>query len=134
MSVLETQSGYNSLSELTSNSYLVPRLTDILSRLKELRSLQSGWLNGNGNKLNSEGIIWLELFFEKIFPEDISLPYLYPTVEGGIQAEWPGKASLEIDLSNYRAELCCFAEDIDLSLDLDNTNDQHVLFKKIRDM
>lgn len=73
---------------------------DISLRLAELGQLQDGWLEGKGKAPAKEGIVWLEQAFESNYPEYLTLPYLFPTGEGGFLAEWsasPSEVSLEID-------------------------------------
>lgn len=80
---------------------------DVPSRLDELRSLKDGWLEGRGKALRSEDLDWLARIFEEHFADDLRLPYLYPTAEGGIQAEWSTgrtEISLEIDLARRSGE------------------------------
>lgn len=101
---------------------------DVDERLEELADLPNGWLDGKGTALNRDHLAWLAKEFDEKFSADLPLPYLYPTSEGGIQAEWPiGKweASLEIDLANKTAEWQslnletekCIDLDFDLSID-----------------
>lgn len=74
---------------------------DVPARLEELSLLKAGWLEGGGTVQCSHGLVWLSCFFEKCFPNDLPLPYIYPMEEGGVQAEWTLKnieASLEIDI------------------------------------
>lgn len=74
---------------------------DVPARLEELSLLKAGWLEGGGTVPCSHGLVWLSCFFEKCFPNDLPLPYIYPMEEGGVQAEWTLKnieASLEIDI------------------------------------
>lgn len=80
---------------------------DVLSRLAELRELQPGWLEGGGEALPDDGIHWLGERFETLFPDHLPLPYLYPTPDGGVQAEWslpPAEISMEISLNDRTAE------------------------------
>ncbi|MEI6415960.1 MAG: hypothetical protein WCP34_17120 [Pseudomonadota bacterium] len=80
---------------------------DIAARLDELRALKNGWLDGKGFAPASEGLDWLANRFESLYPDDLPLPYLYPTAEGGIQAEWSlhgHEITLEISLDTHRGE------------------------------
>lgn len=73
----------------------------ILARLEELRSLKAGWLDGQGQPPPEDGLDWLTQVFEQHYPEGLPLPFLYPSLEGGIQAERsvePEEASLQVDL------------------------------------
>ena len=79
---------------------------DISTRLDEFRDLSNGWLGeGKGLAPNGAGLDWLDEGFQTLYPDDLPLPYLYPTAEGGIQAEWTVneiETSLEINLENHR--------------------------------
>ena len=80
---------------------------DVPARLEELSSLQDGWLDGKGISPSPEGLEWLANAFDTRYPEELPLPSLYPTAEGGIRAEWSVKryeVSLEIDLSKKTGE------------------------------
>ena len=75
---------------------------DIGVRLAELKLLERGWLDGKGLPPSHEGLDWLAGVFDCEFPADLPLPYLYPTAEGGVRAEWshlPYELSLDIDLT-----------------------------------
>lgn len=74
---------------------------DIDLRLEKLSQLKEGWLDGKGLAPASEQLDWLAGAFDTNFDADLPLPYLYPTAEGGIQAEWTlneWAVSLEIEL------------------------------------
>jgi hypothetical protein len=80
---------------------------DIEIRLEELALLQDGWLDGKGRALDRASLIRLAQAFDEGFRPDLPLPYLYPTPEGGVQAEWTlglWEVSLEIALPNWVAE------------------------------
>lgn len=103
---------------------------DIESRLEELADLQDGWLDGKGLALNPENLLWLVNEFDSKFDPDLPLPYLYPTAEGGIQAEWTQgnwEVSLEINLDEKSAEWQAFnlvTEDCrEQNWDLSNSDD-----------
>lgn len=77
------------------------------TRLEELAELKSGWLDGKGLALDLNGLQALIRDFDNYFDPALPLPYLYPTAEGGVQAEWAinrWEISLEIDLLQRRAE------------------------------
>ena len=79
---------------------------DVPARLDEFRIIQHGWLDGDGLAPSHRGLDWLAAAFERHFPNDIPLPYTYPTPAGGVQMEWSlgsQEISLEIDLDNRRA-------------------------------
>src|ERR1019366_66318 len=77
---------------------------DVSVRTDELRMLKTGWLDGKGEALSHDGLQWLAELFDVYFPDDLPMPYLYPTPEGGVRAEWPLKpheSSLDIDLVKH---------------------------------
>jgi hypothetical protein len=80
---------------------------DIGLRLRELSRLQQGWLNGEGHALSQEGLLRLGKSFDASFDADLPLPFLYPTPEGGVQAEWSvgdWSVTVEIDLATFQGE------------------------------
>ena len=80
---------------------------DIGLRLEELGLLRDGWLDGKGVAPNKQGLQRLAENFETHFDAEIPLPHLYPTAEGGAQAEWAlgaWEVSIEIDLQTQRGE------------------------------
>lgn len=79
---------------------------DVPARLDELRELKDGWLDGKGQAPSHDGLTWLAARFVR-FPDDLALPHMYPTPEGGVQAEWSlsaREASLEVDLATHQGE------------------------------
>lgn len=98
---------------------------DIETRLEELAQLQDGWLDGKGRAPDRAALAHLAQAFDKHYSPDLPLPYLYPTAEGGVQAEWTlgeWEASLEIALPMLTAQFQAFhlatseSRDFDLSL------------------
>lgn len=76
---------------------------DVATRLEELKALRNGWLDGNRKSIApSESLMkWLTVHFDNNYPEDLPLPYLYPTTEGGIQAEWSlGDHEITLEISD----------------------------------
>lgn len=61
---------------------------DVALRLDELAELKDGWLDGDGVAPSIPHLEALRRAFYLYFDSELSLPYLYPTPEGGIQAEW----------------------------------------------
>ena len=61
---------------------------DIPRRLDEFRLLRDGWLAGEGIAPRPADLDWLATAFADRFPADLPRPRLYPTAEGGVQAEW----------------------------------------------
>ena len=103
---------------------------DVASRLYELQALTDGWLDGEGLAPANDSLDWLSQQFEQLYPDDLPLPSLFPTPEGGIEAEWSlGARSIifEIDLNSHRGHWLSFnkqpdgADDDDgRTLDLDD--------------
>lgn len=80
---------------------------DVAARVEELAELQDGWLDGKGHAPERSALTWLARSFETNFSPELPLPYLYPTAEGGVQAEWTianWEVTLDIDLHNKTAE------------------------------
>lgn len=84
------------------------RPNSVVVRLGELRRLKDGWLDGKGRAPSQEGLAWFAQRFESHYPEELPLPYLYPTAEGGVvQAEWTlgdHEATLEVSFETRRGE------------------------------
>lgn len=94
---------------------------DVASRLDEFRSLDDGWLEGSGKAPSAKGLDWFSAEFDKHYPDDLPLPYLYPTAEGGVRAEWSLaniEASIEIDLETKNGEW----HSLDLTTDDDDSH------------
>lgn len=86
---------------------LAPAPLDVASQLMDLAQLEDGWLDGEGRAPGREALTWLADRFEHSWPGNLPSPYLYPTVEGGVQAEWslpPHEISLEVDLGARTSE------------------------------
>ena len=93
---------------------------DVSARLDDLRTLNDGWLDGEGKAPEVEFLDWLADRFERGYPAEFTPPYVYPTPGGGIQAEWsiPScEASLTIDPTRN-------AEWYELDLDLNQDSSE----------
>lgn len=112
---------------------------DVPARLDEFRGLQDGWLDGRGRAPAHNGLDWLSQAFEQNYPYDLSLPYLYPTAEGGVQAEWSlgsQEISLEIDLLQHTGEwhnlnMTTHADEMEV-LNLDDPEEWEWLVRHLR--
>jgi hypothetical protein len=100
-------------------------LIDLETRLEELACLKDGWLNGEGAALDRERLKLVADNFRRKFDGSLPLPYLYPTVDGGVLAEWilgHWAVSLNVDLASqtaqYHAVHLTADECFELSLDL----------------
>ncbi len=103
---------------------------DVNYRLDEFRSLRDGWFEGEGRAPSREGLDWLATQFEQRYPADLPLPFLYPTPEGGVRAEWsegPNAVVLEADLDSHSASWVWFDRGLDADeereLNLDDAED-----------
>ena len=80
---------------------------DIDRQIDGLARLETGWLDGDGEALSDEGLLWLrDALQSKISFSDSTMPYLYPTEDGDVQAEWTiGEisADLNINLATHQA-------------------------------
>lgn len=77
---------------------------DVPARLDEFKSMKDGWLEGEGIAPSHNGLDWLSSKFTQFFSNESNLPYIYPTPEGNVEAEWGiGTQSviLEIDIENH---------------------------------
>lgn len=115
---------------------------DVPARLDELRHMEDGWLDGGGKAPSHQGLDWLSDSFQRNFPDELPLPYLYPTPEGGIEAEWSlGKHSviLEFHLDTHQGDWLQFSKKSEdegyppHSLDLDKIEEWHWLATAISD-
>ena len=116
---------------------LVP--LDISARLEELRKMKDGWLDGDGDAPSNGGLDWLASSFERHFPADLPSPYIFPTPEGGVEAEWSiGRHSVifEVDLDSRQGDWLRFDKQSDEEdarlLDLDDAGEWKWLVSEIR--
>ena len=119
--------------------------SEIKRRLAELRDLQDGWADGMqnvrdwgsgfGKAPSHDGLAWLTVQFERFYPNDAPRPRIYPTPEGGIQAEWP-LGDLEIDIDAHTAEWFSTDLSVDSSeeciLNLDDPTDWQWVIDQLR--
>ncbi len=112
---------------------------DIRARVDELKLLRDGWLDGAGTAPSQHGLDWLAEAFERHYPDGAPLPYLFPTPEGRILAEWslkPWALSLDIDLAVKTGEWHALHLNTDAEesrgLDLASATDWNWLTQQIR--
>jgi hypothetical protein len=79
-------------------------VTPVAVRIQQLRTIQAGWLDGAGEAPSAASLDWLEDLLGQL-PSDGSVPrpYLYPTPQGSVQAEWdigPWSVTAEVDAEN----------------------------------
>ena len=80
-----------------------PARSDIRVQLDSMRDMEDGWLEGIGVAPSAGGLDWLSETFRLHYPDRAPRPHLYPTEEGGVQAEWSlahWRVSLEINLQS----------------------------------
>jgi hypothetical protein len=81
-------------------------------------------MDGESTALPMDGISWFSGAWMAFWPEDLPLPYLYPTPLGMLQAEWSGEhrsVTLEVDIYKKTASLLVSRNDdgeIDTDLEL----------------
>ena len=113
---------------------------NVAVRIDELRLLKNGWLNGKGIAPAHDGLNWLVRAFDRHFSDDLPLPHLYPTAEGGVRAEWtarPHELSLDIDLTARTGgwHLLNLDDDAEQArkLNLDDAKDWQWLIAQVRE-
>ena len=98
---------------------------DIFIQIEGIRLLKDGWMDGEGKAPSHEVLERFAQTFDRYWVDSLPLPHIYPTFEGGIQAEWLiGRyaISLEIELpsqkSYYHQVHLDTKKDSDIDLDL----------------
>lgn len=80
---------------------------DVPSQIEELKSLKVGWMNGEGEAFSAGELDWLADSFDRLYPDGYPLPFVFPSVDGEVIAEWsfpPTEISLSVDLENQKGE------------------------------
>ncbi|MEO5372072.1 MAG: hypothetical protein H7833_18540 [Magnetococcus sp. DMHC-1] len=111
----------------------------VFARLIELRCIEDGWLDGAGQAPQEVVLDWCA---ERLGSNlDLPVPHLYPTAEGGVQAEWTfgvHEASLEVSCEGniIKGEWHCLdmVTDEDESRDLDLDREWDWLAGKIANL
>ena len=102
---------------------------DVAARLEEFRALEDGWFEDTGKAPDLKGLDWLADHFNRNFPDDLPLPYTFPTPKGGVEMEWlfdSQSIHLEIDIVEHRGNWLRYdkyADDNEEERDL-NLNDE----------
>ena len=84
--------------------------------------MEDGWLDGEGLAPTPQLMEWLAESFDDHFPDEAELPYLYPTIEGGVQAEW-SLANHEVSLRFHPNNRIGEWHDVELDADREETRD-----------
>jgi hypothetical protein len=95
---------------------------DIQARLEELRFLKEGWLDGEGDAFDPEGMDWLESSVRAYYVAGTPLPHIFPSPGGQVVFQWKivdTLATLEIDLRDKTA----YWHTLDLSSRSDSDED-----------
>lgn len=116
----------------------LPDSLDTARQLERLRTLEDGWLEGEGTAPPADGLDRLAVGFEKYFPEELPLPRIYPTPAGGVQMEWTlgsNEIGVEVDLTTgtgewHRVDLSSGRDEMD-SLDLTTSKGWQALRNRI---
>lgn len=115
---------------------------DVPARLEALALLKDGWMDGEGIALSKGSISWFSGSWMAFWPEDLPLPYLYPTPLGMLQAEWSGEhrsVTLEVDTSKKTASLLVSRNDdgevdTDLELNLEQASGWSEIARIVRSL
>jgi hypothetical protein len=112
-----------------------------LGQLDHLRTLEDGWLDGEGKAPSDEGLDWLTHAFADHYPQDLASPYLYPTPDGGVQAEWSlsrFEVTLDVDFRSrvgYWHQRNMQTDDEDArEIRLDDPDSWREIVKRVRDL
>lgn len=106
---------------------------DPLVRLDELRVLKSGWLDGQGSVPSKSQFDYLEAFFDALSRRGVPNPYIYPTSDGGVQAEWGDVMTAEFVMAKNQLEI--YAGDDEVLVDLNELDAAvEVLSSKVREL
>ena len=133
----DRQNRLSSLESVEQVTLLDP--LDVPARLDELRAMEGGWLEGTGEVPRIAELDWLSARFDSHFPDDLPLPNIYPTPEGGIEAEWSLGANsiiFGLDLNTHQGDWLRFDKGSDeedsQSLNLDDSRAWEWLTNEIR--
>ena len=132
----------NRLLEMESVEHVVTLdPLDVSVRIDEIRLLKAGWLDEKGEPFSAEHLDWVVESFANHYPDDARLPYLFPTPEGTILAEWPlgqNAVSLEINLNDRVAEWHALNLDTDeedmQQFDLNSVSDWTTIADRVKSL
>ena len=95
---------------------------NVPARLEEFTTLKEGWLDGAGSVPGAAGIEWLIEAWQANYPDDLPLPFAYPTEEGGVRFEWTiGKWEVSADMNLPDRTVELFGSKMGEELDVDIT-------------
>ena len=87
-------------------------------RLNELAQLEGGWFDGEGLAPLASAMTCLDDAW-RTHAAQLPMPYVYPTLEGGLSLEWDKPAdglTLELDLASKQARATRADDEIELDL------------------
>lgn len=100
------------VDEVTLIELLDPK--DPRVQLEKLKVLRDGWLDGDGSPLSLDLLARVGTWFDEHLSEDTPLPRLYPTPEGGVEAEWLiGRLDISIEFDEAAGIVEWHAMDLD---------------------
>ena len=101
------------------------RRKDISDRLAYLATVEDGWFEGRGVALDRKGLLWLDgQLADHFVVTELPLPFLFPTVPGGVMAEWSTErfeCAIAIDLDARTGSW------LDVNLETDEGIDEEIL-------
>lgn len=84
-------------------------MTHIEDSLYKLTQLTDGWFDGfYGKHINESPLTDLIQIFEKFYDKKLTLPAIFPTIDGNIQFEWSlndYEISLYVEIESKKGEL-----------------------------
>ena len=112
-------------SEVNETEDRANRRRKISDRLAYLATLEDGWFEGRGVSLDKAGLRWLDCQIDNHFVStDLPMPFLFPTVPGGVMMEWSlerFECAIEIDLKARTGPW------LDVNLETDEGIDEEIL-------
>ncbi|HYD47949.1 MAG TPA: hypothetical protein VEB21_06370 [Terriglobales bacterium] len=82
--------------------------TPVEEQLTHLGSLRDGWLDGSGQAFPAESVEWATKLLRGLIEAfQLPTPYVYPTVDGEVRAEWSvpdWEVSLQLAPATHQAE------------------------------
>ena len=87
---------------------------DLLSQIERIRTLHNAWHDGDGLTPSSHLLNQISTWLESHLRDEQPTPRLYPTPEGGVEAEWLiGRLDLSIEFEPNSNTVQWHAMDLD---------------------
>jgi hypothetical protein len=91
--------------------------TAVEAQVESLRALGPGWFDAESLALSGDGLGWLSSLLVQFLPGfELPTPYLYPTPEGHVRAEWSARrwdVYAEFDLAKHEVSVLASRVDSD---------------------